>query len=109
MNGIFAAARECQEHCAAQGWQSCIIGGIAVLRWGEPRATQDADLVVFAGLGDEVRFAAGLLAAFSRRVADALQFAVRHRVALLRASNGVALDVALGALPFEERLLGFDA
>lgn len=36
----------------------------------------------------------------------AREFALRQRVLLLRSRDGVGIDVALGALPFEERCVG---
>jgi hypothetical protein len=42
-----------------------------------------------------------LLSRFQGRAADARDFALRARVLLLQHSNGVPLDIALGALPFE--------
>jgi len=39
----------------------------------------------------------------SARRADARAFALASRVALLKTSDGTPLDVALGAIPFEER------
>lgn len=44
-----------------------------------------------------------LLAGFKPRREGAREFALRHRVLLLWSSAGVGIDVALGALPFEER------
>lgn len=57
MNPVLDAAAEIESHCVELGIAYCFIGGLAVLRWGEPR----------------------------------------------RAANGTPIDVALGALPFEER------
>ena len=71
-------------------------------RWGEPRLTQDVDLTLLTGFGNEEAFIDGLLAGFEGRRPDARSFALRYRVLLLRASNGVPLDVALGAMLFEE-------
>jgi hypothetical protein len=61
----------------------CIIGGIAVLRWGEPRFTRDIHVALHP---------------------DAADFARRNRVLLLNLLNspqGVPIDIALGGLPFE--------
>ena len=44
-----------------------------------------------------------LLGAFRPRHQDARDFALRNRVLLLWSKDGVGIDVALGALPFEER------
>lgn len=103
MNPIFAAALEIQDFCRAKGWRFCFIGGLAVQRWGEPRLTQDVDLTVLAPFGSEEEFIKILLEGFRARRGDARDFALRHRVLLLEADNGVPLDIALGALPFEER------
>lgn len=106
MNPIFSGALEIHEFCRGRAWRFCFIGAIAVQRWGEPRLTQDADLTLLTGFGGEAPFVDALLAAFKGRRSDARDFALRYRVLLLEASNGVPLDVSLGAMPFEERAVG---
>jgi hypothetical protein len=101
--GVLAAAGEVQRFCLERHWRFCFIGGVAVQRWGEPRLTQDVDLTVLTGLGNEERFADALIGAFATRRSDAREFALRHRVLLIRTGSGVDVDVAFGALPFEER------
>jgi len=103
VNPIFAAALELHQFCSRRAWSFCFIGGIAVQRWGEPRLTEDADLTLLTGFGDEEPFVDELLAAFSPRRPDAREFALRYRVLLLSSRNGVPLDVSLGAMPFEQR------
>lgn len=44
--------------------------------------------------------------AFAPRIPDAREFALRQRVVLLWSAGRVGIDVALGALPFEERCVG---
>lgn len=100
---VLAAAGEVQRFCLQQRWQFCFIGGVAVQRWGEPRLTQDVDLTIFTALENEGRFVDALLDVFTGRRSDAREFALRHRVLLMRTASGVDVDVALGALPFEER------
>ncbi|MGH3544555.1 MAG: hypothetical protein ACRDPW_01265, partial [Mycobacteriales bacterium] len=102
MNPIFGAAEELQEICIVEGWQFCFIGGLAVLRWGEPRLTRDVDVTILTGYGTEEPVVDTLLSRFSSRTEDAREFALRHRVLLLQASNQIPIDIALGALPFEE-------
>lgn len=102
LDPIMAAAWELQEFCGARGWRFCFIGGIAVQRWGEPRFTADADLTLLTGFGGEESFIDPLLSQFRPRRGDARAFALQHRVLLLEAQNGTPLDVALGAVPFEE-------
>jgi hypothetical protein len=105
LSPILEAALELQAFCVAQGWRFCFIGGIVVPRWGEPRTTADADLTLLAGFGSEEGFVDSLLAAFRPRVENARELALSRRVLLIEASNSVSLDVALGGLPFEERLI----
>ena len=83
----------------------CFIGGLAVQRWGEPRETVNVDLTLVTGFGNEERFIQILLQHFEGRIPDAAQFARDRRVLLLRSKKGVGLDVALGALPFEELIV----
>ena len=106
MGTVLDAAFEVQDFLNKQGQRFCFIGGLALQRWGEPRATRDVDLTLLCPFGDEAR-AAGLLAgAFAARIPDAREFAVRNRVLLLRNSGGVPIDISLGALAFEERCVG---
>lgn len=83
--------------------QFCLIGGLAVQRWGEPRVTRDVDVTLLCPFGHEAAAADLLLSEFKPRMADARQFAFRNRVLLLQAGAGIGIDVALGSLAFEER------
>lgn len=103
MNPLFVAASEIQDLCRANRWGFCLIGGLAVLRWGEPRLTRDVDLTILAGYGSEAPVVDELLDRFTSRIDDARAFALQNRVVLLRAHNEVPVDVALGALDFESR------
>jgi len=103
VNRIFQAALDIQDACLSRGWRFCIIGAVAVQRWGEPRLTRGVDLTVLSGFGSEAEYVDALLAAYEPRIDDARDFALRHRVVLIRTAAGVPVDVALGAMPFEER------
>lgn len=103
MNGLFSAAELVQDLCQREGWRFCFIGGLAVQRWGEPRVTRDVDLTLLTAYGEEAERASRLLTAFRARIDDPIALAARARVVLLRTDAGVPVDVALGALPFEER------
>jgi hypothetical protein len=105
VNPLFAAALELETFFEARGWRFCFIGGLAVQRWGEPRLTLDVDCTLLTGFGQEARYVDELLAAFPGRVDHPRDFALAHRVLLLRGPSGVPLDVALGAMPFEERCI----
>jgi hypothetical protein len=105
MNPIFAAANEVQVACGDALLKFCFIGGLAVQRWGEPRMTRDVDMTLLTGFGAEEHFIDEMLFYFDERIPDAKGFALRNRVLLLKAKNGVPLDVSLGAMPFEERTI----
>lgn len=105
MNALFAAAKEVGEFLQTRGWQFCVIGGLAVQRWGEMRTTLDVDLTLLTRFGREEDFIGPLLEQFEGRIPDALEFAIRNRVLLLRASNGKDIDISLGGLPFEEEMV----
>lgn len=105
MNALFEAAREVCDFMDSRRWKFCIIGGLAVQQWGEPRATLDADMTLLTGFGGEERYAESLLSAFSSRIPDGFAFAMANRVLLLKASNGRDVDIAFGALPFEEEMI----
>jgi hypothetical protein len=102
VNAIFEAARDLQSFCESRKWLFCFIGGIAVMRWGDPRQTQDADLTLLTGFGNETDFIDPLLKEFEGRYEDAREFALARRVLLLKHKNGVPMDLSMGAIPFEE-------
>jgi hypothetical protein len=105
MNGLFEAALEVQQFIQARTWSFCIIGGLAVIRWGEVRMTQDVDLSLFAGFGDEQHYISELLGTFQSRIPNAETFALQYRVVLVSASNGTAVDISLAGLPFERQVI----
>lgn len=105
MNPILEAALEVQRFCRSRHWRFSFIGAIAVQRWGEPRLTQDVDLTVLSGFGREADFVDALMASYRGRIPEARDFALRHRVVLLESASAVPIDVALGGIPFEERVI----
>ena len=102
MTDIFSVALDLQEFFERRHWPFCIIGGVAALHWGEPRVTRDVDVTLLAGFGAEEPFVNDLLSNYKCRISDARAFALQNRVLLLQAPGGIGIDVALGALPFEE-------
>lgn len=101
MRSLLEAGARVQTRLLERGWPFCYIGGIANFRWGTPRLTNDLDLTVLTGFGGEGPVIAGLLEDYAPRIEDAAGFAERHRVLLLQTADGFAIDVALGAMPFE--------
>jgi hypothetical protein len=100
-----AAAAEAFAALTEIGRPGCLIGGLALQRWGQPRFTADADLTVLAPFGSEAAVVDALLEHFPARMPTARQHALDFRVLLLTASNGVSLDISLAALPFEEEVM----
>lgn len=105
MNALFEAAREVCDFLSARRWKYCVIGGLAVQRWGEPRNTQDVDFTLLTGFGREEEFVHPLLARFKGRNPDVLDFALQRRVLLIQASNGQPVDISLAGFPFEEQMI----
>lgn len=99
---LIRVAAELQAFCEAQHWRFCFIGGLALQQWGEPRETVDVDLSLLTGFGGEGPYIDKLLSRFPGRIDDVAGFARTRRVLLLRSASGVGIDIALGALPFEE-------
>jgi hypothetical protein len=75
VNEVIKAAAELQAVCEAEEWRFCFIGGLAVLRWGEPRETVDVDLSLLTGFSGEDRFVRTLLGRFRPRIENAAEFA----------------------------------
>ena len=105
MHRVYAAALELQVVLKGLGYPYCFIGGLVLQRWGEPRMTQDADASVLTSFEHDDEVIERLLARFKSRREGGPEFARRNRVLLLEAQDGTALDVALGALPFEARAM----
>jgi hypothetical protein len=103
MTELYRTATEMQEFFRQRDWKFCIIGGVAVLRWGHIRATKDVDITLLTGFGREEFFVDELLKVCRLRPPCNRESAVMNRVMLLTDSHGVPVDVALGAIPFEER------
>ena len=72
---------------------------------GEPRLTGDVDLTILTGFGQETAYIEQLCRAYPGRIADAAEFAHRTRVLLLQSARGIPIDISLGALPFEQRVI----
>jgi len=102
---LLLAAVRVQAFLQERGWRFCFIGGVAIQRWGNPRFTRDIDLTLLTGFGSEEGFIEQLLQKLLPRRGDARAFALKHRVLLARTSEGIDVDIALGALPFEERTI----
>ena len=101
MNLVLETALALQKFFDERGWQFCFIGGIAVQEWSEARMTDDVDITLITGFGDEERFIDALLGWLKPARPDAKEFAQQRRVLLLQHPNGVKVDIAMGAFPVE--------
>lgn len=99
---VYRAAADLQRRFQERGWRFCLIGGLALQRWGEPRETIDVDVTLLTGFGGEEAFVREILTWYEPRVADPARFALETRVLLVQAASGVGIDIALGGMPFEE-------
>jgi hypothetical protein len=103
---LFKAALDLQNFLHTSDERFCVIGGIAVLRWGQPRFTRDVDVTILTGWGGEDRVIDLVLSAsYNGRISEAAEFARRNRVLLIESQEQIPIDIALGALPFEERMI----
>ena len=66
MNRLLATPLRIQDVCDAAGWRSCVIGGLAVQRLGQPRLTQGVDISLMTGFGTKQAFIDALLETFRR-------------------------------------------
>lgn len=105
MTRLVMLAAELQSLLDANSWKNCLIGALVLQRWGEPRLTKDVDLTVLTGFGGEESVVDLLLARFAGRRPDTREFALQNRVLLIQSVDGIGMDVALGGLPFEERVM----
>lgn len=104
---LLAALRSLVGWLRARRTRGVIVGGVAASLLGRPRLTADIDAVVMLENDEWGPFVeAGAGFGIVPRRADALDFARRSRVLLLRHDpSGIPLDVSVGALPFEEEMI----
>ncbi len=80
-----------------------IIGGMAVIALGYPRATADIDATVIINMDDLEPFVARLATrGIEPRMEGAIGFARSHHVLLMKhSSSDIDVDISLAMLPFE--------
>ena len=84
--------------------QGIIIGGIAASLLGKPRLTADVDALILLSI-DNIPdlFQKAKDVGFIARLENAEEFARKSRVLLLKhVESGIAIDISLGLLSFEE-------
>lgn len=97
-----AALAEAVRILEERGIPSMVIGGLAVLQWGEPRSTLDIDITAAAeddALVDVAQEIGTIL------VDDPASFVARARVLPIRLGDGTRLDLIAATLPFEHEAI----
>ncbi len=102
---MWQSAVELQRCLDSFEYRFCFIGGIALQRWGEPRLTEDLDLTVVVPFGAERPIVEKILSRFQSRHPDPYAFATQARILLLKDAAGVEIDLSIGGLPFEVRMI----
>jgi len=95
VNPLDEAALEVCQFLEQHGIRYGLIGGYALQHWGEPRATRDIDIEIIIDENEKGAVFRMLLSHFAPRIPDAFEFAQRHRVLLISASNGTPVDISL--------------
>ena len=95
------AAAFVQQAFDRAGIPFCVIGGIANLRWGNPRLTNDVDLVILCPAGQELAILAKLEAMLPPRPEHSTDFARVARIYLGMTPDGTPVDVSRGASLYE--------
>jgi predicted nucleotidyltransferase len=112
MNPQMKAIREVHEFMISKQIPYMIIGGIALQYWGEPRFTRDIDVTILIPYEQERELLEKILSSFTPRISDTLEFALIHRICLVRSSEGYEIDMSLGIIGYEEsainRAINFD-
>jgi len=107
LDPLLAALQDLQRWMRASGTPYVVIGGVAASLLGRPRFTQDVDVTVFVDPSEwQHLLEIGHQYGFEARRPNVLEFAQQNRVLLIRhALSAINVDLALGALPFEEQVI----
>jgi predicted nucleotidyltransferase len=102
LNRQLEAIKEVHQFFTKEKIPYVLIGGIALQHWGEPRFTRDIDVTILVDSGAEEEVIKKILSNFSPRIKDALGFALKNRICLVRSKNGYEVDISLGIPGYEE-------
>lgn len=102
---IFEAAAEVADFLDEQDVAYAFLGGLVIQHWGEPRLTRDVDVVVGVSSEREGAFLQAAVGRFRPRLENAVDFARRHRMLLLSASDGTPVDLSLGIPGYEDEVM----
>lgn len=83
-----------------------VIGGLANIVWGEPRATLDIDITIWVEEAEIPTVVRDFVGEFRGLTGDPVAFVRDTRVLPLESAQGVRIDVVFGLLPFERDAIG---
>lgn len=91
--------------CRAAGVNYAFVGGVAVLAWGQPRATMDADALVSFQAGDATAFVQALASQSLQASEDDLRDALKEgsHVTVFDTGSMFHVDLKLARTPEERR------
>ncbi|MFT4604672.1 MAG: hypothetical protein ACI9W4_001405 [Rhodothermales bacterium] len=102
---LFWEALTVQRDLRALGSEFCVIGRLALQRWGEVRQTNDIDLTVECELGDELKALEKLLKILRPRTDRLEEVARVGRMFVGYSKAGTEVDISLGCIDYERRLM----
>ncbi len=107
LSPLLSALQDISRWFSSQSIPHIFIGGVAASILGTPRVTQDVDsLILLDDDSWEKLYNSASHFSFQPRISDALDFARRSRVLLMRHEpSGIDVDISFAALPFEEEAL----
>jgi hypothetical protein len=104
MNPQLEAAWEIHQFLNSHKLRYAVIGAIALQKWGEPRLTRDVDITLDASASEAGDLVQLITQRFHSRTEDPVAFARNTRMMLVKASNGVDVDIALAFPGYEDEL-----
>lgn len=102
MTSIEKALIEIASFCSDRKIPYMVIGGIANIFWGSPRATLDIDVTVMVQDERIDSIVDDASRTFEVLVGNPRDFIKETRVLPLKVKNGIRVDLIFGQLPFEE-------
>jgi len=95
---LWETAIELQSYLESCSFSFCIIGGIAIQRWGEPRLTRDVDATLAIPFGSERRVAGEILKRYQSRISNRPQDWVDIQRLIVRQGKKLKRDLILEEL-----------
>lgn len=102
---LWRTAVALQEYLQATSHPFCFIGGLVVQRWGQPRVTGDVDATILTEFGTEAQVAGEILKRYQSRIENPIPFAIQSRILLLQDIQNNKIDLSIGGLDFEHRVV----